>query len=684
MTTSVIASIAMGYHEKLGRNVLPLLRTPDFFILDMHRFIHEHGKWGLPYSPDPMWQFYADERKKSDERKWRKEYLEILCTRLQFTELRDELFDILDEFKASGNQSFFHDDEAWRFLMHRMDVRGLKPKVDEEHDRIIFEIPDLEPDLKIIHETTQDESDFRERLSRLYLWSNNEFEYKEHSREYYADWREAFLEAQTIAELLNEENRSELRQMNYRGVVITAAVTVRNHVKELNADELNWCLAIILGIVRLNADTDNQMIQADVTGFDGAPAAASVLTLFLEATGGDFLATVKETIALALTHANDTIRNHAANGIRQYLWHIDTEFAQICLNGALDYAIIRKKYLDERQKAHENYYRLGNGKKLSDQPEKRYVSRKLTLRQKVATESLTLTERSVSHETHLLHDLLCAILMIPYDSAEPGHLALFSEIIEIFLDSEAASNDYSQRQDRIELPSQLRQEFPKILSRKILVIQFDKACTVVSNITGRINDGLDLTESILIHLVGYAEQENKIKEYWMVWKEIADALIDVANDEKLRNNEVAYLGDGNATLRNLLLADIEWQRNMTEIDLLRPGVQKVLNFVRSSAENLTVYGALARFLYYFPGLFLPEGLEVLGNVLKNKPESKVLKGRNTVYFLERILQRLLIFDTEKIRKSRNLCDIAQVLLDSMVESGSSSAYFLREHLMRLK
>ena len=159
MPTAVIASVATGFPEKLGKAALPLLRIPDFYHWDMHRCCQESMALGAGFTPDPLGKLYDEERKEANHRPWRKEHLETLATKLQFTELRDEVFKILDEFKANVPPKSDIDgesDERWRFRLHRMDIRGWEPKEDKENKRILFTPKDLEPDLQKIHEKTQE------------------------------------------------------------------------------------------------------------------------------------------------------------------------------------------------------------------------------------------------------------------------------------------------------------------------------------------------------------------------------------------------------------------------------------------------------------------------------------------------------------------------------------------------
>jgi hypothetical protein len=68
MTTAVLASVATGFLEKVGRSALPLLRTSELYHMDLTRTIHEQGgsEINWHYSglrQDVLSKVYAEERR---------------------------------------------------------------------------------------------------------------------------------------------------------------------------------------------------------------------------------------------------------------------------------------------------------------------------------------------------------------------------------------------------------------------------------------------------------------------------------------------------------------------------------------------------------------------------------------------------------------------------------------------
>lgn len=170
MPTAVLASVATGFSEKVGKAALPLLRTAELYYMDRERTIHEGGSNEIDWhrsSFDALSELYSEERRTAALRPWRGENLETLVVRLQFSEWGDEALAAIDLIRASEPQ-----DETTRFLLHRIDSRGWKPVEDKENNRIIFEPAGLEPDLKDIQHKTQERMQVQNRFFALYLWAS--------------------------------------------------------------------------------------------------------------------------------------------------------------------------------------------------------------------------------------------------------------------------------------------------------------------------------------------------------------------------------------------------------------------------------------------------------------------------------------------------------------------------------
>ncbi|MEA5469525.1 ATP-binding protein, partial [Spirulina sp. 06S082] len=233
MPTAVLASVATGFPEKVGKSAMPLLQTPELYRMDINRIIQERGKhetdWhNSGFKREELSKIYSEERRIAALRPWRGERLETLLVRLQFSEWKDEAFSVVDTLHSIKPQ-----DDTLRFLLHRVDSRTWKPIVDdEENNRIIFKSENLEPDLEEIQQNTLTTIQKQNRISTIWVWATKTFKREPLEKEYYSTWRDAFTEAQTLLEQLKDETENDFensRNMALGSIVTAAAIFLRDH-----------------------------------------------------------------------------------------------------------------------------------------------------------------------------------------------------------------------------------------------------------------------------------------------------------------------------------------------------------------------------------------------------------------------------------------------------------------------
>jgi hypothetical protein len=452
MPTAVLASLATGFPSILGKAALPLLKTPTLYGLDMERTVSERGGNELNWfasmlNRDPFEKLYTAERRTAATRPWRNEHLETLLTKLQFTNVREQAFAVIDELRQEAPKT-----KNWRFRFHRIDSRGWKAVEDRENNRILFEPQGLEPDLEKIQQESQEAMALRDRFSRMYLWTGKIFDRETPDREYYASWKDALDEANQLSEALKSGALANLARMYVVGVVKAATILLRDHSHELAEDDAAWCAATVIGVVQSTADSNDIFSASNKTDLDGAAAAASVLPILLDLTESeDDKLFVKELIATALTHVNANARAAAAEGIRQHLWKRDAQFAQKCIFGAIDYA--RLKVENSQRSRRTDFFPLddedGGDEEHTDAEVNAWLG---GFRNRLAKDGISLSTADIerlSFETHSPWYVLTPCLMIPDGSTDSIHVALFSRMLSLFFAVEESVRKHG-RDDRIE------------------------------------------------------------------------------------------------------------------------------------------------------------------------------------------------------------------------------------------
>lgn len=665
MPTAVLASVATGFPSKIGDAAFPLLRTPAFYDLDLERAINEMGPYEIDWHKtglrlDPLADFYSKERRKAALRPWRKKHLEDLIVRLQFSDLRNQALSILDKLRSEVPNN-----EKWRFRFHRIDSRGWEPHLDAAGQTITFMPRNLEQDLQKTQQETQEKMELLNRFSAIDLWARKVIEGEPLDREYYKSWVEALSEAKELFRLLKIGAVNELTPMHHGGIVRAAAVILRDHSSEMSGEDLSWCVEVVVQAILSDADSEDMISIADKTDLNGAAVAASVLPIILGfATDESKRFLVREIIATALTHSNANVRAQAANGVREYLWKIDANFAQECIIGSLEYARLEKESM-------ERINRVGRKSR------KAWVDR---FRKQLSQGRFKKVETSqISFESHSSWHLLAPCLMVPIGSTDQYYLELMSRMLELCL--EAESLERFKQGKSLPIDHELPWNFARLLADHLLALPEQSMHAFIEQLRDRCDIAPEFTRWLMICIASAAERIGRYECYWEIWKQLSEKVQKIAIAIVQENPGNYRYDDRTKLIRAMLHVDTPWQKVEPENRFMALGKDVILEFVSNAGLNPTVFEAMASLMFHFPALFLESGLRFLSKHQHDAGGVYLLSGVNTTFYLTRAIQRFL-FVKNTGALPPDLYQSCLILLDAMIETGSAEAYYLREHLIK--
>jgi len=550
---------------------------------------------------------------------------------------------------------------------------------DKENDRIIFEPEDLEPDLKDIQQQTQERLLIQNRFSALYVWARKTFEHDPLENKYYATWHEALTEAKELFEELKSDAVGDLAEMYFGGVVTAAAIFIRDFSSELREEYVVWCVELIVQAVTANTDSDNPTARADATDHDGASAAASTLPILLDFAleeNKKFL--VKELIVIALTHVNKNVRHKAAEGIRNHLWQRDHEFARKCIIGALEYA--RFEHEQDNQLAKRRIHSLESTDKEAEIT--KLQERKDEFRERFARGEIPSELEQITLQTHSSWYLLSPCLMIPDGSRESSHLKLLSNMLSLFFESEQREHTHSSERDKnLEIHYKIRLDFTERFANHISCLQDLNFQPYIEYLIRGCDVAPEFIYYLTCQVAVVAERANKKEVYWQLWKELSQKVQELAIGLADRDSRSGQRNSRQKLIRNMLHADLPWQKADYENQDIVLGKELLLEFVANAGKNPDVFEALASLMYHFRSIFFEAGIQILSRYQRKQGGTRLFSGVNTAFYLERAIQYFLQIDQTK-PLPRNLHESCLVILNSIVETASSRAYYLREHLIR--
>ena len=673
MPTAVLASVATGFPTKLGIYALPLLRTPELYSMDRQLSIHDYGReinW-FGFSRDALSRVCEEERRIASQRPWRQKTLEHLAIALQLSQLgNDDVFDAIDSMRSSALQN-----EEIRFLLHRIDIRECQLVEDRENNRVLIKPQELEPDLQEIQQKTQEQTELFSRFCRFNLFIKDISDSESLKDKYLKSWKEIISEARELLKLLQAGKSSYTSEMHYGSIVTAAAIFMRNYSDKSEEEDIIWCVELVVPSAIQNADTDN--IYGNKIDIDGAAASASILSILLDFTEDDEIELqIKTLIATSLTHAQEYVRVGAANGIREHLWQRDSEFAQKLIEGAVEYARFLQ---DNHRQARKIYYSLDDEEREAEAL--RLQEQKNSFREHMAKGMLATNFEQIKLESHRAYYLLIPCLMIPYGSTEPSHVGLLSQILKLIFQSEQAENNQSERNEDIEFHYETTHAFAHCLAKHLICLNNSDFEEYIELLRIGCDTAPKFTRYLFISVALEAERNDKKQIFWHFWQHMSQKLQEIAVNLSGSTSSGRREDDKRGLLRTFFKADLEWQKIDYENQDIALGKNYILEFVANTGKNADVFDALTSLIYHFPSIFFEEGLHILSKHQKESGQSKLLSGANAAFYLERAIQRFLQVDRPG-SLPRKIHESCFILLNAVVETASSRAYYLREHLIR--
>jgi hypothetical protein len=170
-------------------------------------------------------------------------------------------------------------------------------------------------------------------------------------------------------------------------------------------------------------------------------------------------------------------------------------------------------------------------------------------------------------------------------------------------------------------------------------------------------------------LVMTADQAEVASIFWDIWQAFAD---------RVRNAGWIHQLDSRYTIGHELLHKIffksSWKNGMRYWRRLEGFASRVDTLFKDLPPCATVVDAYCRFLYTIGEKSLPRGFVVVANRLNAGDVSQMFSQDTTVFYLESLLRRVIYSEPLRIKSNPEIRSAVLMILDQLVDSGSSAAY----------
>lgn len=672
--TAALASVAIAYPYFFGSAAVPLLTCELPFRWDFARAFQDRANASgvldsmFPSIADHM--MFEHERRGSAKRKHRWQNLENLCLSLQFTSARNAVWAILDNFREGLPPADQQDDEhlQWRLVLHRMDARNLVVTENTE-EGVILQAGNLPAELEEYRERELPAHRERDERLALFTWGMSVFTGNNLNQHSPDSWRENLAAIRSLPP--DEEGTPRLLRRS--GGPHIAAVCLRDHYDEMAPEELDWCIDTICGEIEAQSDA-TAFVVGHVTTMDPLAPCVFILPLVVARdTNEARRPRLTHCLTIAILHSSSEVTQFTARGVGRFLLPAKRPLALSCVAAMLSRASELAAHRERQSKL------PWDERENQDEFE---VALRHRL-QAAIKEGLILDENillSVNYRRYpWLGVLLACLSLFSEEVTDPLTRKFYEKVAALVVLSwraerrgrrVAVNGDNDEEEDELRYGE--RHQVHQALARFALIGPDTSAQAVIASLVAAAHEEPKEAAEFLKCLIHSEDQLQTETRFWQHWQAFADAFqahsMGATADEEYSET---------AELVSAILLGVEWKSDTHDWKSLRGHGAQVSEFVRKNLAGSRMISAFAGLVNRFASEFLPASLLVLAEMLSSRTSSGLLSNF-TLMQLEEALSGLIYSGAVEVRRDPGLRNATMVVLDAMVEAGSSGAFRIRD------
>ena len=665
MATAVVASICIAYPAKAGGAGLALLSSRELIECDKSRVASESSARLNLFSGGLHSRYiYEQERENSNGLKHRREDLEFLAVRMQLTDIRDYVWRIIDQHRSELPDDQDKSNLVWKLALHRMDVRGFKPveapesasedSAEDVSNQIFFGPGNLEPDVQSMVDAASESLAITNKHLSLLNRASNAWE--DRSSQESTEWKDLLSDAQAI-----ERELEEPEEIYRYGLGFVAAVCVRDHIDELDKNELDWCVKRIEYEVLRNA-TDPDDITRHAKGWIHCSdrACASVVSLLVTREPGK----AQVLLALALTHPLDEVATYAYAGVGTFLKDPHKELVLQCAAAAAYRGRLIANFRDEEAKlpSFEQAHRSNLTDRVIPVVRKVIKSGELDFTNELAslnfddgassTAILTILEMFVHHpdwgESQEFYSRVTEWLATvwKYSSQHPN---------------ENLTTDYALENEALRSAANFVLRLPVEDARRI-------CRPIINSVNANSQKVADFVHKLIIAADGGTDDC-----FWNLWQDFANKAVSAPWVGRL-DSEWLY---EKSFIKRLFLG-IHWNEDTNHWKRLDGHAQRIDTLAMDLPAVVTCLEAYSSFLYTIGQQSLPAAFKIVVTYFERGDSICIASNSEVIFCLESLVSRFVYSEPHRLKADQDLRDAVLVILDELILVGSSSAYRMRD------
>lgn len=686
--TAVVASVATAFPLASGGTLLVLLRSLMCIQFDLQRMVADYAapssRLGSMLGSRAEHKIYEDEREEADARPHRRQNLETAIMNLQLGPLAASVHEIIDQHRGAlrpASEQSDHD-RVWRLSLHRMDLRQYSVAEVAATDGLsASEVDPDEPARRQVRlDPNKPEQDVKEMVDKsaaqfgamnarlgLLMWALHVFKNEESATYDPAQWRQQLSQARTSKVVTLTDEESDIAR---GGPGMVAAVCVRDHWQDMSADERDWCVDMVCSEVMRQANAWDSLERVQRFDMSHDRSCAWVVSVLIgESLSETQRLVVQQTFVNALTHSIDEVRWYAAWGIAERLWSIDRELAMRCVNALATEATLIDLVRDTIDDQRPSDQRRKTDEILAEAASA--VRQQFWQPGGIAEDAYQKLDTTEWFGAEANGRILAILSRVP---AEPAAIAGFTRATQTLVEWWDSDSDHRGRDGaRSERDYDSESAVSGLLQSFLMRASACVARTVLQPMLGAVDRHPREISLVVQGLVGLEDREPNTQQFWFVWELFADRV--------RRAKWLTWLDDdhpiGDEMVSAIFLGNW-WKEEVRHWRSLEGHAHHVHRLFEDLPPCCVVLDDYVRFLYHIGEQSLPEAFVRIAKRLQSGDAQRMLRKTNTVFLLEVLLQRHVYGRPLELKHNSAIRDAVLLLLDLLVENGSSAAFRMRD------
>ena len=434
------------------------------------------------------------------------------------------------------------------------------------------------------------------------------------------------------------------------------------HLEDMTSDDRQWCINTLIAEVGQDNESEDPAVDISINPMSPDRHAAYVLPKILSYNQNNV--EIMKAVIGTVTHSSLEVSTWAAKGIAKYLEPEHQNTVLSCIGAVAMHSnlLVQDEQLQSQRRMQGIYDECHNTKNIQERVRKECIQGSINTEQELADID------PISGYGWYATERILAMLGTSPD------FVLTKDIVT------------KTGQAVVKAWSATHEDHDTVVDSRPIISAVDKLAGIVLTMTpdtalhcckpflNAVDEHPDKVDDfvgmLIIHEYGQNSDETC---FWTLWQAFADCIINARWSCSIRSSRSVGIKLIDKMLFGTYLRD-----GLRDWHPLADHRQQINAFMTSLPAVPPVLKSFTHYIYHLWGRTLPDDFIVVADRLQAGNPTELLSERSTILYLESLLQQYVYGQPAVLKTDPDLRTAILVILDRLVDAGSSGAYRMRD------